>query len=207
MLPCLEVDDARAAAANLPAGQAVLGGERHGVRIEGFTCGNSPREYTPESVGGKTLVFTTTNGTRAMWHARAAEQVLLAAFVNLSPVVEAIGDRPRIDILCAGTGGRITREDVLLAGAIAARLMDRAACELNDQAAIARAAWLEVAGNLAADSPELVAALAATLRQTQGGRNLARLGLDADLADAAAIDRYALVPRFDPTTGRIGLLD
>jgi hypothetical protein len=43
------------------------------------------------------------------------------------------------------------------------------------------------------------------LRATQGGRNLARLNLDRDIDDAAAIDRYILVPRFDPATGNIGI--
>ena len=46
------------------------------MRIEGFALGNSPREYTPETVGGKTVVFTTTNGTRAMLHARAGRRSL-----------------------------------------------------------------------------------------------------------------------------------
>jgi 2-phosphosulfolactate phosphatase len=42
----------------------VLGGERGGLKISGFHLGNSPSEYTPERVGGKSVVFTTTNGTR-----------------------------------------------------------------------------------------------------------------------------------------------
>src|SRR5262245_57387196 len=66
VIPCLDVADARAAAANSPEGECVLGGERQGLRIEGFDLGNSPNEYTPASVGGKTLVFSTTNGTKAM---------------------------------------------------------------------------------------------------------------------------------------------
>jgi hypothetical protein len=72
---------------------------------------------------------------------------------------------------------------------------------LNDQAAIARDAWL-----LAVAEPgeqQLAQLLRRELRQTQGGRNLAALNLEADLADAAAIDRYAIVPRFDPRSGRI----
>ncbi len=51
----------------------------------------------------------------------------------------------------------------------------------------------------------LIAALALTLRATQGGRNLARLGLERDIDDAAAIDRFALVPRFDSASGKIGI--
>jgi 2-phosphosulfolactate phosphatase len=203
VIPCLEVDDARAAAANLPDSQAVLGGEREGVRIADFALGNSPREYTSDSVGGKTLVFTTTNGTRAMLHARFADEVWLAAFVNLSSVARACIGRPRVDLICSGTGGKITREDVLLAGAIAARLTPAGAAQLNDQAAIARAAWLDAIGDPTAELPELTRALARTLRDTQGGRNLGRLGLDRDIDDAAAIDRYAIVPRIDRQTGNI----
>ncbi len=174
VVPCLEVDEARAAAANLPAGQAVLGGERDGLRIAGFALGNSPREYTPDAVGGKTLVFTTTNGTRAMWHAQSADEVWLAAFVNLSTVAQACEGRKRVDLICSGTAGKITREDVLLAGAIVAHLTARAAAALNDQAAIARAAWLQVAGNPAAVGPpadpeQVSAAVALALRETQGG--------------------------------------
>src|SRR5690348_6982546 len=66
VLPCLEVDDARRVAEALPPGQAVLAGERHGVAIPGFDLGNSPEEFTPERCRGRTVVMTTTNGTRAL---------------------------------------------------------------------------------------------------------------------------------------------
>ena len=212
VIPCLEVDDARREAANLPAGQAVLGGERGGLKIDGFDLGNSPSDYTPATVGHKSLVFTTTNGTRAMLHARAADEIWLAALVNVSAVVSRCAERKRIDILCAGTGGKITREDVLLAGAIVARLTAPAGdrnrpvspphgVALNDQAAIARDAWLLAVA--APGTQPLADLLGKELRQTQGGRNLAALHLEADLADAAAIDRYTIVPRFDPRSGRI----
>ena len=72
VIPALEVDEARRIAAGLPAGEAVLGGEREGLPIAGFDLGNSPSEYRPETVGGRTVVFTTTNGTRAMNRCRAA---------------------------------------------------------------------------------------------------------------------------------------
>ena len=72
VIPCLEIDDARRVAAQFPAEEVILGGERQGLPIEGFDLGNSPEDYTPYAVAGKTLVFTTTNGTRAMIHARQA---------------------------------------------------------------------------------------------------------------------------------------
>ena len=72
---------------------------------------------------------------------------------------------------------------------------------LNDQAAIARDAWLLAVAEPGEQKPTEL--LRKQLRQTQGGRNLAALDLEDDLADAAAIDRYAIVPRFDPHSGRI----
>jgi 2-phosphosulfolactate phosphatase len=208
VIPCLEVEDARRIATGLPAGQALLGGERGGVKIEGFDLGNSPSEYTRERVAGRTLVFTTTNGTRAMLHAKAADEILLAALVNVRAVAQRCAERARIDLVCSGTQGKVTREDVLAAGAVTAiltgaldgRPSDTVA--LNDQARIAQDAWLEALGPR--DGKRRVEdVIAATLRYTQGGRNLRALGLEADLADAAALDLFALVPRFDPHTGRI----
>src|SRR4051794_21946566 len=59
-------DEAREVAAKLQPGTFLLGGERGGVKIEGFDLGNSPREYARNRVTGKTIVFTTTNGTEAV---------------------------------------------------------------------------------------------------------------------------------------------
>src|SRR5438105_2805346 len=69
--PVAEVDEARALADRLPAGKALLGGERGGAPLSGFDLGNSPREYTARRCKGTTLVLTTSNGTRALL--RAAE--------------------------------------------------------------------------------------------------------------------------------------
>src|SRR5688572_15843482 len=80
VIPCGEIDEARRVASSLAAGSAVLAGERVGVPIEGFDLGNSPSEFTPEVCRGKTLVMTTTNGTRAILACLGAERVLVGAF-------------------------------------------------------------------------------------------------------------------------------
>src|SRR5206468_2766584 len=84
--PCAEIDEARALADSLPAGKVLLGGERDGKPLPGFDLSNSPRECTPAVCRGRTLVLTTTNGSRALLRAAAAERVLVAAFVNFSAV-------------------------------------------------------------------------------------------------------------------------
>ena len=206
VIPCLEVDDARAVAAEFPTGAAVLGGERGGLPIEGFHLGNSPIDYTRRKVEGKTVAFTTTNGTKAMMHCRQAAEVLIGSFVNLSAVYESISRAEHLHLLCAGTGGRITREDVLFAGAIAARALadGRPDHELNDSARLAADAWGGVE-RLQAETIDgsLIAAVHAALKRTQGGRNLKALGLEGDLDTAAQIDRFNIVPKLDLASWRI----
>lgn len=210
VIPCLEIDDARQIAARLPSGTAVLGGERGGLPIEGFAVGNSPDECHAGAVGGKSLVFTTTNGTRAMLACRLARRVLVGAFVNLSAVCRRLAEdadagASNVHLLCAGTQGQITREDVLFAGAVADALSrDPRAWKPNDQAAIARDAWRQAMDRSPSgadfdpggDDDPLFARrrrLAEVLLDTEGGRNLRAIGLQRDVAVAAEIDRFDLV--------------
>lgn len=204
VVPCLEIDEARATAARLAAdGPAVLGGERGGLPIPGFDLGNSPTGCTPASVGGKTLVFTTTNGTLAMERCRQASRVFVAAFVNRSAVARRLAEARAaglsLHLLCAGTGGKITREDVLFAGALVDLLVgnEEEKWDLNDQAILAGDAWRQAiarGSDAGSDREALSSAVARELRRTQGGRNLKRIGLDADILDAAQLDRFELVP-------------
>lgn len=203
--PCLEIDEARRLAASLPAGRYVLGGERHGVRIEGFDLGNSPAEYASSIVRGKTVVLTTTNGTRAMGVCRPAARALVAGFVNASATVAALqaaalGDAANIHVLCAGTDGHIGLEDALLAGWLAVRWQEATGAgreTFDDQAALAMAAAREIV-----DAADPQAALVAALRASRGGANLADLGFDADIALAAELDRHAVTVEFEPKSLR-----
>lgn len=203
VVPCLEVEEARRVAAEFGA-DAVLGGERGGERIEGFDFGNSPTEYTAEKVQGRTVVFTTTNGTRAMRHCQRANRILLGSFVNLTALVEMLADEPAMDLVCAGTDGEITSEDVLLAGAVAERFGDAI---LNDQARIARSAWRDT-NSTGCESGDASAAQHAVYRAISNGlgaRNLARLGFEDDIQFAADVDRFDVVPELDTRSWRIRL--
>lgn len=199
IIPCLEVDDARRIAAGLPARSFVLGGERGGKKIDGFDLGNSPSEYTPERVNDKTVVFTTTNGTRALLHCHRAAEVLLGSLVNAQSLVLQLAERSAINLLCAGTDGEITREDVLAAGAMVVLLTGIASdFTLNDEALIAGDAWqsLFATSALLPGTGHFENYLAKTLRECRGGRNLIELGMDDDLVVAADYCRLAVVPIF-----------
>src|SRR5262245_6050961 len=98
VVPCLEVEEAVERASSLARDKqaetlVLRGGERGGRQITGFELGNSPAEYSREVVAGKTVVFTTTNGTRAMQRCREARRVLVGAFVNFSAVCRELADQ------------------------------------------------------------------------------------------------------------------
>jgi 2-phosphosulfolactate phosphatase len=207
VLPCQEVDEAWALARKFSPGQFVLGGERHGLPIDGFDLGNSPEDYTPDWVGGKVVIFTTTNGTRAMMHARFATRILIGAFVNATAVCQELLGEERIHLICAGTDGQFSRDDVLLAGLLVTRLERSGAMgyQLNAQAITARENWLSsfsLPQALGAEplEPER---LAEELYRSPGGRNLANLALDDDILAAAQVDRFQSVPELDPKKFRI----
>ena len=206
--PVLTVDAARAMAAGLGDG-ILLGGERGGLRIDGFDLGNSPLEYSRDRVAGRRIVITTTNGTAALEACTGAAEVLIGAIVNRSAVAavaRALATaRGTLDIhlVCAGTDGRVTEEDLLAAGAIldAASHLPGASDDVLDAAATA--ALKAFRGMPAASDDEGLAAdekvsrIVAAFARSRGGRNLIELGMRADLSAAAAIDCLRIVPRLD----------
>jgi len=214
VIPCLEIEEARRVAAGFPKGAALLGGERGGLKIEGFDLGNSPEDYNRATVGGKVVVLTTTNGTRAMMLCRQAKRVLVGGFVNASAVAAALAQEERVHLLCAGTQGEITREDVLFAGRVVDQLLcalPRAKPETNDQGRIARECYSNLIaagpGEPAASADAIdreIAVLSSELRHSQGGRNLIDVGLDRDIGLAAQVDRFAIVPELDLEKWSIG---
>jgi 2-phosphosulfolactate phosphatase len=180
-----EVDEARREAEALGS-EAVLGGERLGVRIEGFHLGNSPAEY--ERPLAETLVLTTTNGTRAILQAAAeAEHVLLGSLACLdrvSRVALELGRGGELAVRCAGVGGEFALDDVYVAGRLVQRAVDGAnGAFLTDGARIARAVAQAYAAPLAA------------LLDSQSARELDGTGLESDIARCARESTLDVAPR------------
>ena len=138
----------------------LLGGERDGVKIRAaqtggvdFDFGNSPREYTPSAVRGKTIVSTTTNGTRALRACAGAQTVLAAAFLNLTATVKFLRHQSpaQVVLVCAGTYENTALEDVLGAGNLCEMLADDSGrWKLSDAAEIARRTYAPAKSGLAA---------------------------------------------------------
>lgn len=190
-----EVEGALRLAGDLGSG-TLLCGERHCHRIEGFQLGNSPQEYVPAAVAGRHLVFSTTNGTRAVAAAEGAQQIVLASLLNRAAVVHWIcsSHYSRVWILCAGTDGQIAAEDVLTAGAIASGLQDRSAsiALANDSAVIAFELFKsqrDEFGNVSEN------AMVNLLMDAAGGQNLVQSGYSQDILAVAQLDSIACVPR------------
>lgn len=211
VIPCLEVEEARQKAQQYELGDVVLGGERGGLPIEGFDLGNSPSHYTPYRVAGKTLLFTTSNGTRAIMQCHLARRVLIGALVNATAVAEHLVSEDRVAILCAGTEGSIGRDDVLCAGLLVDWLQRRGGLmvELNAQALTARENWTSTFAvpYTTGAEPFPTDLLARELLKSPGGQKLAALGLAEDIEAAAQLDRFPIVPELDPATFRITLPD
>ena len=190
----------------------LLCGERHCHPIEGFDLGNSPLELTRELVQGRDLVFTTTNGTLAARAVRHMPSVLLAALVNRHAVCQYLSQKTSGDVLlvCAGTDGQLTWEDVLTAGAMIDELCRSENFHYgHDTARLAHAAWQAIAAPDAVsrdtvsrdivrqDSrvPHPSARLELELSRSIGGRNLLESGFERDVHFAAQIDSLTVVPQ------------
>ena len=189
--PVLTVEVARALAAGFGSGSdsgVLLGGERGGLRIDGFDLGNSPLEYARARVAGRRIVITTTNGTAAVDACTDASEVLIGAIVNRAAAAARARElavahgTSTIHLVCAGTDGEVTEEDRLAAGAI----LDAAGALETFRGVLSAAADTGAAS-----------AITAAFAMSRGGRNLIELGMRADLPAAAAIDSLRVVPRLD----------
>ncbi|MDR1556293.1 MAG: 2-phosphosulfolactate phosphatase [Tannerellaceae bacterium] len=129
----------------------LVGAERNVKRCDFADFGNSPFDYTAEKVGGKDLVFTTTNGTKALTLAREASGVLTGAFINLQAVASYCMERRRdVVVLASGWEDKINVEDTLFGGALTEVLTATGNYRMaGDAALIARDMWNEHRGHLA----------------------------------------------------------
>ena len=184
IIPVATHEEAR----RLKAEGYLVASEKDGVQLDFADFGNSALSFTRDRIGGKTLVYCTTNGTRALHLATGASGVAIGAFINISAVAEWLArQRKNVVILCSGWKNRFCLEDTLFAGALTARLLDtglfRTEC---DSAHAAMDLWSLAEGD----------ALQYIEKAAQRHR-LKNLGLDDVLPYSFAFDRVDVVPVFD----------
>jgi len=186
LIPVLTTEEAIERRINEPG--SLLGGERKALRIEGFDLGNSPFDYTPEKVGGKKIIMTTTNGTRAIQAVAAARRVWVASFLNAESIVHAVfrymeihKDIKGLVIICAGSEDRFDIPDTLCAGMLIETLGQE--ITTND---LGRAA--QMLYNIAK------ADLLRILKQTEHGQLLLSLGFERDVVYCSTANILPIVP-------------
>ncbi|MBI2883035.1 MAG: 2-phosphosulfolactate phosphatase [Candidatus Methylomirabilis oxyfera] len=185
VIPVRTLSEARTVARRLDKG-ALLAGERGAERAAGFDLGNSPAEYVRERVTGKTVVLTTTNGTRTFQAASEAQAIIASSFLNVAAAARWLaGTGLDILIMCAGQQGRFCLEDVVGSGMLIDRLLNIS----DDSIECSDAAW--AAHKLCAayrDDPLRM------LRGCEWGREIIRKGFGADLEICAQVDLTDIVP-------------
>jgi 2-phosphosulfolactate phosphatase len=189
VIPVADIPEALALRAQRP--EVLLAGERDGLRITGaltggveFDLGNSPREFTPERISGRTIVMTTTNGTRALRSCAHARRVLVAGLVNLAVVAREVLATSEVEVLivCSGTHEEASFEDTLGAGALCEALWPHAAgARIADSAEIARQIYRQHAEDLVG-----------AMRHARNGRRL--LALPALARDVAVCLERDTIP-------------
>ena len=195
--PAPSTKEAIKLASSLGREDTILCGEARRLMIEGFDLGNSPREFSAETVAGKRLVMSTTNGTRAFFLVEDAVRILICSFMNLSAVAAVATEADSLIIVCAGMEGLFSLDDAVCAGALVQRIRTAAEVDvvLNDAAmgAVEMALTFHVNTHF--------------LASTSTGQRLIEIGLQDDLEICAEIDRHSVVPEMDDRVIQLPSLD
>lgn len=185
VIPVAEIEEAVRIAKNYEKDTFILGGERNAEKIEGFHLSNSPWEYSKDQVEDKTVLITTTNGTKAITKAADAKEVVLASFINITAIcdyVAALGHD--IALICAGTSGQFSADDILVAGAFISGLHNKGISLVLDDLGMTAEFMYEQSKD----------DLHGILSKTRHYSELKKLGLTRDLEDCLKLDTTPIVP-------------
>ena len=188
VIPLLGADEVITRSKEFSRSGVKLAGEQNMLPIAGFDLGNSPQDFTPEAVEGKTILITTTNGTRALLGVTGARDIVIASYVNFTAVLAmmklAARSNTDITIICGGEEGSFTLEDAACAGRLVRAIPKRSESVLANDAASASVLIERKYGDN----------IAKVFKESSHGQALESAGFGDDLAAAAAVDSYPVVP-------------
>jgi 2-phosphosulfolactate phosphatase len=184
IIPVATVDEAR----RLKGEGFLVASEKDGVKLDFADLGNSAFSFTRDRVGGKTLVYCTTNGTRALEIAKGAGSVVIGAFINISAVTEWLARRQKnVVVLCSGWKNKFCLEDALFAGALSGKLLGTGLFQTDcDSAHAAMDLWSLAEGDVLG-----------YIERAAHRHRLKRLELDDVIPYSFSLDRVNVVPVFD----------
>ncbi len=188
ILPVNTVEEAFQAVKHFPEGTALLGGERGSRKIGGFDLGNSPREYIAEKVKGRSIILTTTNGTKAFHCVSSGRKVMAGSFFNIGAIARQCLDLGN-DLLIypSGDEGNFSLEDTVCGGMLIDRILMEAQRDvfLTDASRSALILYQRFKENLIE-----------AFHLSTHGRELIERGFGEDLAYCIQTDITGMVPTF-----------
>jgi 2-phosphosulfolactate phosphatase len=162
----------------------LIAAERDGKMVEGFDLGNSPFSYMEQTVKGKKIALTTTNGTQAIKLSEKADEILVGAFLNKQSIVDYLKNTHKnVLLVCSGWKGKVNLEDTLFAGAVVEGLSDSFEIS-NDSALIARILYKDC-------KPKMLE----TVLQCSHVQRLKRLGIEKDIEFCLTENLYKVLPK------------
>jgi len=184
VIPVLTVDEAADIVRNSKE-EFMLGGERNALKIEGFHYSNSPLEYTRDTIEGKTLVMTTTNGTKAIKGCAGASNILIGAMLNAKAIARRIIKLNKdVVIVNAGTYGEFSIDDFLCSGYIIDCVLKETEADLSD---------IAITSHYIYKNNEDIHSF---IKYASHYKRITKLGLEADLEYCCRKDIIDSVPEY-----------
>ncbi len=184
IIPTSSMDAAIELSRKIGRDAALLCGEREGKKIEGFDLGNSPFEYEAEKIKDKTLIFATTNGSKAIVKGAVGPSLIVGSFVNFQTVADYLNsDSKDLSIVCSGKLDQFSVEDAVCGGLYVDFLVKKGVRQLNDAAYAALKLFEAHHGNLLR-----------MLRNSSHGQYLIDLGFEKDLHLCSELNSLQVLP-------------
>ncbi len=194
VIPVGTVEFAVKVSGGMFGGQTLIGGERNTKRIEGFALGNSPLEYTREAVENKTIVFYTTNGSKAIARAKFSNDLFVCSFNNLLGMAQHLVKLNKdVEILCAGHNNLFSLEDTVCAGMLVERIkrLNRSA-KISDSSIAAQVLYEKFGDNILK-----------MLENAEHGKRLIQNGFKKDIEYCSHYNITKNIPYFDGNALRL----
>ncbi|NWF50188.1 MAG: 2-phosphosulfolactate phosphatase [Ignavibacteriaceae bacterium] len=187
IVPVATVEFAVKLSGGMFGGHTLLGGERNTRKIEGFALGNSPLEYNENIVSGKSIVFYTTNGSKAIVKAKFSENMFICCFNNINAIAKHLVKLNNdVEILCAGKSNLFSMEDTVCAGRLISEIL-----KLSDEIKITDSSRAAIALNRAFGKN-----LMAMFQESEHGQLLLDNGFEEDLKLAAKVSSSEVIPYY-----------
>lgn len=187
IVPVASVEFAVKVSGGMFGGQTLLGGERNTKKIEGFALGNSPLEYSTEVVTGKSIIFYTTNGSKAIVKAKFSQNLFICSFMNLAAVAQKlVALDTDFEILCSGRNNLYSMEDTVCAGKIISEVL-----KLNENLVLTDAAKASVAL-----SKSFGKNILKMMKESEHGKILIENGFGEDLKYCSKLSTSEVIPYY-----------